>query len=142
MGDITINPTLVRAEQGSNVTPRTMGENGQLGNLVYPTGNDTVMLCDANDSATVDGLIGMIVGGMTNSGLPRADGTVKSGERVDVVWFGRVEVGEVLDLTKNYFASNTTGAVSDTAGAVTRRIGQPESTHVLFFNASTTSATS
>jgi len=138
--NVTIDPTHVRPLVGSTVIPKTAGEASDVGTTVYFSDDDTVLETDANDAATVTGRVGMIVAG----GRHEPSGAIAEGERVTVLEFGRVSLGPDadLDITKQYFASDTKGLIGDVAGTVTRRLGAPESSEVFFFNPDAASATS
>lgn len=140
----SIDPKKVRPLAGCITRPFTMSGASQLGRLVYPSADDVVSETDAADSATVDGAVGMIVGGSRHS----TDGLVVDGETVSVCFFGPVVVGNqddaVLDVTANYFAadvaSTVKGRIGDAAGSASRRIGNPLTTTILFFNGADISA--
>lgn len=139
MPNITIDPKTIRPLRGSNVTMSDAGEDMALGDLVYVSGDGVVSLCDASDSATVTGRMGMAIGvsNYLNSGQ------IALGERLSVLWFGRVAIpGAALDVTKQYFASDDPGKIADAAGSTTRAVGAPESEEIFFFNADTVSPTS
>jgi hypothetical protein len=140
MTDLTLTVRYVRPLVGSTVVPKTAGEAMTVGDLVYPFSDDTVKKCDADTFATVNGQVWMVVAG----GRHEPDGAIITNERVTCLEFGRVELGpdqSLLDAA-HYFASNTAGKIADAAGTVPRRIGSPESDHVLFFNPNTVAPTS
>lgn len=140
MTDVTINPKHIRPLVGSTVVPKTAGEAMDVGDLCYPTDDETVMQTDADTAATLTGRVFLVVAG----GAHDPDGAIAEDERVTVLEFGRVSLGPDadLDVSKQYFASNNKGKFGDTAGTVTRRVGAPESSEVLFFNPDAASATS
>lgn len=132
MADLVITPKKIRPLIGGNLTPSMVANSAMnVGDIVYPSANNVVSLCDADTATTVDGLVGMVVAGNRGD----INGAIISGETVTVLWVGRVAVDDgSLDLTKSYFASNTTGKLADAAGTTSRRLAYPESTGVLFFN--------
>ncbi len=143
MADLTITPAKVAPLAGSIVVAKEAGEDMTVGNLVYVSSDGTVKLCDADTLATVTGQMGIVVAGNGNGGLPSSTGAIVDGETVSVVVFGRVSFGEaILDETKQYYASNTAGAIGDVTGTITRRVGAPESDTIFFFNPNTVAPTS
>lgn len=140
MANLTINPKHVRPLVGSTLVPKTAGVAMEVGQLVYFYADDEVRLTDADTAATVTGRVGQIVAG----GRHEPTGAIIVGERVTVLEFGRVSYGPDanMDLSKQYFVSNTTGLMNDVPGTVTRRVGAPESSEVFFFNPDAASATS
>jgi hypothetical protein len=140
MTDVTINPKHVRPLVGSTVVPKTCGVTATVGDIVYFYGDDEVRKTDADTAGTVTGRVGQIVAG----GRHEPSGAIAVGERVTVLEFGRVSYGPDanLDLTKQYYVSNTAGKMGDVTGTITRRLGAPESSEVFFFNPDAVAATS
>lgn len=132
MANVTITPNQIKPLVGSTVEPRTAAVAMTVGDLVYPSGDDNVNLTDADTAATVSGLVGIIVAG----GRHEPSGAIIAGERVTVLWFGRVYLGDSanLDRTKAYFVSNTAAKLSDTPGTNPRRVGAPETSRIFFWN--------
>lgn len=143
MATLTLYPLKVKPLEGSIISAKDAGEATKVGRLVYVAGDGLVYETDAADAAKVSGQIGMVVSG----GREDRDGDIAAGERVGVLWFGRVALnGTTLDETKSFFCADVTstvkGLIGDTAGTVTRRIGAAESETVLFFNPDTSGASS
>ncbi|MBZ0293574.1 MAG: hypothetical protein K8L99_13485 [Anaerolineae bacterium] len=133
----TIDPKQVRPLESAGTIVRavTMSGASQLGRTVYFSDDETVSETDALDSAKVSGLIGMIVAGSRHN----TAGTVVDGERVTVLLLGPVWLGDAaLDISAQAFLADETtsvdGRIADAAGTVTRRIGSPMSSEILFFN--------
>lgn len=141
MPDVTVTPKYVKPLVGSFVRLHTASTALTVGNVVAPTGTgDYVEKTDASTNENVQGLIGLVVAG----GRREPDGSIIADERVTVLWFGPVELGAdaALDVAKNYFASDTAGAIADASGTVTRRVGAPLSATCLFWNPGMAPATS
>lgn len=135
MTTVAINPRHVRPLVGSVVIPGAKAAaNMEVGDLVYMSdgANKLVSLTDADTLATVKNKIYQVVAG----GRHNPTGAIVTGEAVTLLEFGRVSWGPDadLDVTKQYFASNTAGGVEDAAGTNSRRIGQPETDEIFFFN--------
>jgi hypothetical protein len=131
---VTINPVHVRPLVGSIVRPATADETMVVGDLVYVSDGDDVLVkkTDADTLATVTGRIYQVVAG----GRHMTNGAIIQGEAVTILEWGRVSWGPDVDLdvTAQYFVSNTAGKVDTAAGTNTRRIGSPETVEVFFFN--------
>lgn len=135
MPDITINPATIRPLRGSTVSMSNAAEAMELGDLVYVSGDGEVGLTDADDSATLTGRLGIAVGVSNHIN----SGAVAAGERVTVLWLGRVAIpGAELDVTKIYYVSNNPGKISDAPGTITRAVGGPETSEIFSFNPDTT----
>jgi len=143
MATLTLYPAKIKPLEGAIISAKDAGEATKVGKLVYVAADGMVYETDAASAAKVSGNIGMVVSG----GRQDPEGDVAAGERVGVLWFGRVALnGTTLDMTKQYYCANVTstvkGLIGDAAGTVTRRVGAAESATVLFFNPDTSGASS
>lgn len=134
MATLALNARLVRPAVGSIVSPKDAGEATAIGRLVYVETNGKVYETDATNANTVTGQLGMVVG----TGQPhRTTGIIAADERVDVLWFGRVQLGVTLNPDAQYYAANVAstvkGLIGDVAGSTSRRIGKAESADGTFF---------
>lgn len=134
MAILTLDAKTVRPLFGSITSSKQMGEASSVKKIVFVGPDSLLYEAAGDDNNHATGQLGMIVSG----GRATTDGTVQAGEQVDVLWFGRVELGTTLDETKQYYLANETssvkGLIGDVAGTVTRRLGKPESSRVFFFN--------
>ncbi|MBL8162464.1 MAG: hypothetical protein JNJ61_10800 [Anaerolineae bacterium] len=132
---LTITATKVRPlqQQGCIVIPSfRAAEAMTVGDVVYVSDatNRKVTRTDADTLATVRGMVYLVVAG----GRHKTDGAIAIDEAVDLVEFGPVNLGATLDVTKTYYASNTTGKIDDAPGTSVRRLGYARDTEVFFFN--------
>ncbi len=102
-----------------------------VGDAVVFNSSEVWVKADASAASTAKGLVGICV----SCGTRRSDGSVVSGDKVDVVVHGRVAGWSGLNGGTDYYLSDTAGKIADAAGTVTRFIGQANSTTVLFVNA-------
>jgi hypothetical protein len=135
MTTVTINPKHVRPLDGSTVVPGYIAaEAMDVGDVVYVSDatNKKVSQTDANSQATVKNKLYQVVAG----GRHAPSGAIGVNEAVTLLEFGRVAWGDAadLDVTKQYYASDTKGGVEDAAGSNPRRLGQPEAKNVFFWN--------
>jgi len=143
MATITIDPTKVRPLFGSITRQFVMGEASQCGRWAIVGSDATLTETDAEEAATSDGTVVLIVAGSKQS----TDGAVANGETVTAVAFGPVAMpGADLDPTDDYYLADTTstvdGLMGDTAGTVTRRCGRALESEVFFVNPDIAEATS
>ncbi|MEM4406020.1 MAG: hypothetical protein QXS68_03150 [Candidatus Methanomethylicaceae archaeon] len=129
MADVVVTAKSVRPLLPSQTIIGIAGEAMNHGQVVVPNASNRWVLADASAAATTVGLIGIVVAGGDE------DGAVGSGDTITVLVFGRVCGFTGLNPTKLYYLSNTSGAISDTAGTVTRALGyaDPEGNGEVFF---------
>jgi len=106
--------------------PGTAGETVAAGNLIYfDDTDDEWKKCDADTAATVENsMLGIAQGAGTN-------GTAITG---GVLLFGYDQNQTGLTVGAIYYASNTAGGISSTAGTKEVTIGFSRSTTTLYFN--------
>lgn len=107
-----------------NVVAGVAGETLAAGNLVYfKTSDGRWWLTDADTAATVDGVI-----------LGFAQGAATAGVAVNVVIGGVDKNQSGLTAGTTYYASNTAGALSSSAGTVERIVGKALTTTSIILN--------
>lgn len=140
MANVTVTATQVRALPQALTRMINAGEamTTGVGKVVQVEGDGDVAMANATAAAGANGVLGIIVAGERHD----KDGDIASGERVTMVVWGPVYLGEsaALDETKVYFVGETDGLITDTAPAHFRAIGYPISSTVLFFAPVTTEA--
>lgn len=138
MANVTVTATQVRALPGAITAMYDAGEAMTVGNVVQMAGDAALDMANASSAATANGTLGIVVAAEGHS----PTGAVAAGERVTIVLWGRVYLGESasLDETKVYFVGTTDGVITDVAPAAFRAIGYPLSPTILFFAPVTTEA--
>ena len=107
------------------IIPGNAGENVAIGQLVYFDDTDNEWkLCDADTSATVTNVLLGIAQGAGTNGNPITNGIMLQG--VDTNQTG-MTIGDV------YYASNTAGAISNSAGTIEVTVGIAKSATDLYF---------
>lgn len=107
-----------------NIVAGVAGETLAAGNLVYfKTSDGRWWLTDADTAATVDGVI-----------LGFAQGAATAGVAVNVVIGGVDKNQSGLTAGTTYYASNTAGALSSSAGTVERIVGKALTTTSIILN--------
>lgn len=134
MADKPFDPTLVRPLHASNVSRGILAVAAEIGDFVRVDANDEFELADASSAAGVAGNIGMIVG--ANMATFKKDGVLAQGDKVTILWQGRVETGRTdLDTALALFVSDATaGKAADAAGANVRQVGAPISKSQIYFD--------
>lgn len=128
MADLTVTAKNVKPLIPSQVVKGTTGGTMTVGDLVVDNGSEVWVKADADAAATAVGLVGIVVAG----GARRSDGSILSGEKIDVVVFGRVTGFTGVNGGQNYYVSANAGKVAETAGTVTRFVANGEDTTTLF----------
>ena len=125
MADLTITAASVRPLEGCIIRRFTAGEAMTPGQPVYPSGNNTVSLCDASALAT-NRCIGLVVSNQ-NGAVSFA-----AGDPVDVVLFGPV-AGFATNLAAGtvVYTDDDAGVLADAAGTKDTVVGIGLSTSVL-----------
>lgn len=133
MADVLFDPKQIRPLFSGNVSRGILAQDAQISDTVRINANDEAELSDASTAAGVAGNIAMIVG--VGNGQYRTDGQLKQGDKVTLLWQGRVATDRNdLDPGLNIFASDTPGKVGDAAGFVSRVLGAAINSHTLFFD--------
>lgn len=130
MSDLTVVATQVRPLIPSLVVKGEAGAAMSLGDVVILNASEVWVKGDSDSAALSKGLIGVIVAG----GLGTDDGTVASGEEISVLVHGRVAGFSGLNGGTGYFLSANAGKIADSAGTVSRFLGNAETTEVLFLD--------
>jgi hypothetical protein len=140
MTDYTIAPTGVRPLEGCITSLKDAAEAMYVGDWVYVNASGNVALADASATGTANAQVGQVVSG----GRALATGAIASGERVCVVWLGRVAYDDAvnLDESKHVYLSDTTGKCADAPGTYIRRLGSPEASNIIFINPATVNSAS
>jgi hypothetical protein len=138
--DYTIPATGVRPLEGSVTSHKDAAEAMNVGDWVYVNGSGNAALADGSATETANAQLGQVVAGSR----ALASGAIASGERVTIVWFGRVAYADsvALDETKHVYLSDTAGKCADAPGTIIRRLGSPEASNILFINPATVTSAS
>jgi len=108
------------------VVSGTAGETLVAGNLVYLKASDARWWkCDADTAATVDNI---------NLGIAQGAGTAGASVTSGVLVYGRDTNNSGLTAGSTYYASNTAGAISSSAGTTEVTVGQADADGYLFFS--------
>lgn len=135
MATLSIDPTKVRPLLGSTLSQGIVAAATQCGRLHYLAADGLWYETDADAEVSCVGAIAMVVAGNRRA----QTGVLANGETATLLLFGRVFLGDdvALDGSKQYFVSNTVaevnGLISDVAGTIKRRVGNPEDSGIFFF---------
>lgn len=135
MATLTIDPTKVRPLSGSTVSQGIVAAATQVGRLHYLAADGLWYETDADAEVSCVGTIALAVAGSRRT----QTGVLIAAETATLLLFGRVFLGDAvaLDGSKQYFVANTAasvnGLISDTAGTIKRRVGNPEDSGIFFF---------
>lgn len=122
--DDQVNGTPVSMNR--TVVSGTAGEIFVAGNLVYLKAADARWWkCDADTAATVDNI---------NLGIAQGAGTAGASVTSGVLVYGRDTNNSGLTAGSTYYASNTAGGISSSAGTTEVAIGQADVDGYLFFS--------
>jgi hypothetical protein len=138
MANVTVDATNVRPLPGYIGFELDAAEAMSVGMIIQVDADSEALMANATAAATNKGTLGLVVAG----GRHAASGAIVAGERITVVTYGRVYLGEAaaLDESKTYYTSTTDGLISDTPTANARPIGTPVSATVLNFSVTSTEA--
>lgn len=136
MANVTVDATNVRPLPGYVGFELDATEAMSVGMVIQVNGSSEAEMANCTTAAGVKGVLGLVVAG----GRHAANGAIVAGERVTVVTYGRVYLGEAaaLDETRGYYTAATDGLIADTAAANARPIGLATSATVLLFNPTST----
>jgi len=129
MASATYIPEQIRPLVGSHTRKGKAGSYLSVGMVVHKNADGDWAVAVANTMENASGLIGICVSGA------KGNIYVDVGEEMDVVTYGPVAGFVDLDVTKTYYLhDNFAGEMTDTAPALIRAIGQPESAQIFYVN--------
>lgn len=136
MANITVDAKNVRQLPGCITRLVNAGEAMAVGKVIQIVADSDAEMANAGSAAGVAGLLGIVVAGNRYD----AEGDIANGERITIVIYGPVFLGEnaSLDETKTYYVSATDGVITDVAPAQYRAVGFAQNATTLIFAPVTT----